>query len=84
MDYNQIKLMQQKNCHDCKDEIGLDFKVYSSRKYCKECYLNAVDVCDICKKEAKVSHEFYTVRIEEDGMKLINLCIGCSSKLQAC
>lgn len=84
MSYNDIKLQQQKNCFDCGDAVGLAFKVYQNRKYCEECYANARNVCDLCKKEEKDVKEFFPARIEEDGLKIIMICVQCSNKLQAC
>lgn len=84
INYNQIKINQQKNCYDCKEEVGLNFKVYSNKKFCNECYKSAVDICDFCKKEAKNEGDFFKARIEEDNMKIVMLCVECSSKLQAC
>lgn len=82
--YGAPKIAQQKVCNDCQEEVGTNFKIYCGRKYCEDCYLNVREKCALCGKEEKDKREFFPARVEEDGMKLIMVCVQCSSKLQAC
>lgn len=78
------KLTIQKNCNDCGEEIGINFKIYNNRKYCEDCYLNVIETCALCFKKEKNEKEFFPARLEENDMRLVMVCTECTSKLQIC